>query len=329
MASGLGLEMAQKVKFGVALQSLMAEGERLNFQMLLRHAKLAERLGYDSIWVWDHIVLGTRKVFPIYYSLITLAGVAAVTRKVRIGTSVLILPIRNPVLLAKEVSTLDNVSGGRVILGVASGWYRKEFNACGVPFEGRGKRVEEYLAIMKKLWTEDKITYSIGHYDFEYITMEPKPVQKPHPPIWMGGYVDTVLRRVASVSDGWLNYFYTAKSFRKNWERVLKFAKDFGRDLDDLTNANMLPAYCSSDPAATSIAKKYVLKYCDIPAWSECTVDSSVVGNAKSCSEQLYEHVNAGVENILLVPIFKNLDNCWNELEEQMEIFARDVVPML
>ena len=143
--------MARQVKFGVSLQSLMGKGEELNFPELLEHSKLAEKLGYDSLWVWDHIILGSRKVFPIYYSLITLAGVAAVTQKIRVGTSVLILSIRNPVILAKEVSTLDHLSSGRVILGVASGWYEREFHACAVPFKERSKRVEQNLMLMKKL----------------------------------------------------------------------------------------------------------------------------------------------------------------------------------
>ncbi len=319
--------MVRKVNFGVALQSLMGKGEELNFPKLLDHAKVAEKLGYDSIWVWDHIILGSRKVFPIYYSLIALAGVAAVTKKIRIGTSVLILAIRNPVILAKEVSTLDHLSNGRLILGVASGWYKKEFDACAVPFKGRGKRVEQNLMIMKKLWIEDDITATIEPYHFNHTSMEPKPIQKPHPPIWMGGYVDTVLRRVATSSDGWLNYFYTAESFREDWGRVQKFAQDAGRNPEELTNANMVPAYCSSDSNAGSTAREYVLKYCDIPEWSKCTADCSVVGDAKSCAEQLCEHVEAGVENILLVPAFKNLENCWEELEEQMTIFAQDVIP--
>ncbi len=319
--------MARQVKFGVSLQSLMGQGEKLNFPELLKHSKLAEKLGYDSLWVWDHLILGSRKVFPLYYSLITLAGVAAVTQKIKVGTSILILSIRNPVILAKEVATLDHLSGGRVILGVASGWYEREFDACAVPFKERGKRVEQNLMLMKKLWTQDDITTTSEPYHFKHITMEPKPIQKPHPPLWMGGYVDTVLRRVATQSDGWLNYFYTAQSFKEDWGRVQKFAEDAGRNPEELTNANMVPAYCSSDSDAVRTAREYVFKYCDIPEWSKCTADCSVVGDAQSCAEQLSEHVEAGVENILLVPAFKNLENCWEELAEQITIFAEDVIP--
>ena len=153
----------------------------------MRLAVKAESLGFTSVWVWDHILLGSKNVFPVNDSLTILSAVASSTEKVKLGTGILILPIRNPVELAKRVATIDDLSDGRVILGVAAGWYEREFKACGVPFETRGKQLETNVEIMKRLWTEEKVNGVYGKYELTNVSMEPKPIQKPHVPLWMGG----------------------------------------------------------------------------------------------------------------------------------------------
>src|SRR5487761_461200 len=119
--------MTSKIGFGLALQNYVAAGESLGTRELLRLAVKAENLGFTSIWVWDHILLGSQKVFPVQESLTVLTAVAASTEKVRLGTGILILPIRNPVELAKRIATIDDLSNGRITLGVAAGWYEREF----------------------------------------------------------------------------------------------------------------------------------------------------------------------------------------------------------
>ena len=112
---------------------------------LVEYGVRVEELGYDSVWVWDHVLLGVEPNFPIIDSLTTLTGIAARTRRLKIGTGVLVLPLRNPVTLAKQLSSIDHLSEGRLIMGMASGWYKREFDAVGIPFDKRGKLMDENL----------------------------------------------------------------------------------------------------------------------------------------------------------------------------------------
>ena len=122
-----------KIRFGLALQNYVAPGESISPRTLVEHAIKAEELGYFSIWVWDHILLGSKNVFPVHDSLTTLTAVAATTKRVRLGTGILVLSIRNPVVLSKQVATLDNLSEGRVTLGVAAGWYERRVSSVRLP----------------------------------------------------------------------------------------------------------------------------------------------------------------------------------------------------
>ena len=136
--------------------------------------------------------------------------------------------MRNPVILAKQLATLDLISNGRLLVGAAVGWYKREFMAMGVDFHQRGKIMETSLDILTRLWTEDRLTVDFPPYLIKDAVMFPKPVQKPRPPILIGGYVEAVLRRAATKGDGWLTYYYTAESFAANWARIRSFAEEAG-----------------------------------------------------------------------------------------------------
>ena len=207
--------MTRAPGFGVAIRNFCPSPEELSIDGIVDYGTRAEALGFDSAWVWDHILLGTRRPFPFLDSLSTLAALAMRTTRLRLGTGVLVLPLRNPVVLAKVLASVDQISKGRLILGVAAGWYEREFEACGVPFRGRGKTFVRNLEILTRLWTEEQVTGSVDGYVFNRAVMLPKPAQRPRPPILVGGYVEAVLRRIARHGDGWLTYFYTPESFRK------------------------------------------------------------------------------------------------------------------
>jgi probable F420-dependent oxidoreductase len=161
-------------------------------EIIRRTAVRAEQLGYDSVWVSDHVVVPNAYVerfgAGIYDPLITLAVAAGATNRVRLGTTVLIVPYRNPVVTAKMVSSLDALSGGRVILGIGAGWVAEESAMLGAPFEERGAMTNEYLAAMRELWTSPAPSFAGKYTQFSELHFEPKPVQKPHPPIWVGGH---------------------------------------------------------------------------------------------------------------------------------------------
>ena len=143
-----------------------------------------------------------------------LTAIAARTRTIKLGTGVMVLPLRNPTVTAKALGTLDVISKGRLILGVAAGWYAREFDAVGVPFKQRGRLFERNLDILTRLWTDDRVSLQVDEFNLREAVMRPRPVQQPRPPILIGGYVDAVLRRVATRGDGWLTYFYTPESYR-------------------------------------------------------------------------------------------------------------------
>ncbi|HLE38345.1 MAG TPA: LLM class F420-dependent oxidoreductase [Acidimicrobiia bacterium] len=182
------------------------------------YAARAESLGFESLWTTEHVVVpsGYRSTYPYSRSgrmaggaedfpspdpLIWLAFAAAATTKIRLATGILILPQRNPVVLAKEVATLDRLSGGRVTLGVGVGWLEEEFRALGVPFAGRGERTDEYVAVMRTLWTEDLASFSGPTVEFRDVYLRPAPVQRPVP-IVIGGHSERAARRAGTIGDG-------------------------------------------------------------------------------------------------------------------------------
>src|SRR5919197_2522321 len=213
------------VHFGLAIKNFVGATETPDIDELYRYAERAEALGFESLWAWDHVILGVEPSFPILDAVGTLTALAMRTSRIRLGTGVLVLPLRNPTVLAKTLGTLDVVSKGRLILGVAAGWYAREFGAVGVPFKERGRLFERNLDILTRLWTENRVSLRVDEFDLREAVMRPKPVQKPRPPILVGGYVDAVLTRAGTKADGWLTYFYTPESFRRSWDKVLGYAR--------------------------------------------------------------------------------------------------------
>jgi alkanesulfonate monooxygenase len=281
-----------------------------------------EALGFDSLWVWDHILLGVDPHFPIIDSLSLLTAVGARTKRIKLGTGVLILPLRNPVLLAKQLSTMDQLSEGRLLLGLASGWYKREFDSVGVPFEKRGKIMDESLTIMTRLWTEDVVVGDYPPYQMKAAVMFPKPRQRPRPPILIGGYVDRVLKRAGVVGDGWLTYFYTPESFTKSWKKVRDYAAEAGKDPASLLNANQLPIMVGKSRAAVEgPMMEWLTKEWDYAAWSESTKDSAIMGTVDDCVAQLQAHLDVGVQKLIFVPYQYRAD--------QVEVIAKEIIPRL
>lgn len=309
-------------QFGLAIQNFVTPEEAPDVEAILRYAERAEALGFESLWAWDHILLGSRPAFPFLESLSILAALAARTRRVRLGTGVLVLPLRNPVVLAKALTTLDVISGGRLILGVAAGWYRREFRACGVPFDTRGRLFVQHLELLKRLWTEEEVTVASEPYRLERDVQVPRPSQRPRPPILVGGYVDAALRRAATLADGWLTYLYTPESFARVWGRVLGFAREAGRDPGELSSANQLPIYVGPPRSeAGPRLREWLGKNFDVAAWSESTLDAAIAGTAEECAAQLRKHVATGVHRLIFIP--------YEYRVEQLEAIAREVLPRL
>lgn len=192
------------MKVGVNLINFGPSAEPKN---LLGWARLAEGLGYHSLMTSDHVVttedVQARYPAPFYEPLSTLGWLVGVTETIEIGTTVLILPYRSPLETARSFANLDQLSGGRVILGVGIGWAEQEFAALGVPFRRRGAMTNEYLDIIKTLWTNETASYQGEFVSFENARTTPMPMRQPHPPIWVGGQSDAALRRTVRYADGW------------------------------------------------------------------------------------------------------------------------------
>jgi probable F420-dependent oxidoreductase len=190
-------------------------GRQATPALIRRHAIRAEALGLDDIWVSEHIIV-PRATFPrspIFYDpVLTLTWVAAVTQRIRLGTSVLVLPMRHPLPLAKELATLQNLSDGRLILGAGVGWLAPEFAALGVPFNERGRRMDEGIAMMRAVWSQDPVTFAAKHIPAEIteMTMLPHPA---HPiPLWLAADQDAALKRTVRIADGWHGTRYTPET---------------------------------------------------------------------------------------------------------------------
>lgn len=206
-----------------------------------RMAGAIEQIGYDHIDVFDHVVMGYpiagrppgpyTPTMPILEALMTLAYVAAVTTRVTLGTEVLVLPQRHPTLVAKQVSTLDTLSGGRVRLGIGVGWQESEYEALGENFRTRGARMDEAIRLLRAYWTDAEVSIESAHYPTVAMAMEPKPPQGGGLPIWIGGNSEAAYRRVGRLGDGWLASRVTdAAGARQAIEAIHRHAEAAGRD---------------------------------------------------------------------------------------------------
>jgi probable F420-dependent oxidoreductase len=206
-----------------------------------RMTRAIEQIGYDHIDVFDHVVMGYpiagrppgpyTPTMPILEALMTLAYAAAVTTRVTLGTEVLVLPQRHPTLVAKQVSTLDTLSGGRVRLGVGVGWQESEYEALGEEFATRGARADEAIALLRTWWSDAQVDAPGPRYPITAMAMEPKPPQGRRLPIWIGGMSEAAYRRVGRLGDGWLASRVTdAASARAAFEAIGRHAEAAGRD---------------------------------------------------------------------------------------------------
>ena len=174
---------------------------------IIAAAAKAEALDFDAVFVNDHIIVdGSPRSAPwtnTYDPFVALSFIAANTTRIGLGVSVLIVPYRNPIATAKALATIDRMSGGRLIAGIGAGWNEPEFNALGVPFHERGARTREYLRIWQACWAPGEVSFAGRFFTFSAMHVSPKPLQQPHPPIWVGGSSDAALRRAAAFAAVW------------------------------------------------------------------------------------------------------------------------------
>ncbi len=228
----------------------MAFNEHTSPEYIAAAAAMVEKLGYDSFWVPEHVLF-----FPEYESkypysedgriqgdprslldpLTALTYVAANTSKIRLGTGICLVPQRNPVYTAKQVADLDYLSGGRVDFGIGIGWLKEEFNALGVPWTDRAGRTEECIGVMKTLWCDELSSFQGKYFSFEAAYQNPKPVQRPHPPLIFGGESRAALKRVATLGQGWFTFNVTPESLAQGIDILQPLLEEQGRTISDIS----------------------------------------------------------------------------------------------
>lgn len=235
------------MEIGVHLPTTQPAG--VTAEALTTFAREAERRGVASLWVSDHVVIphvtdvdypGGGRNFPIpphvpyLEPVVALAAAATCTTRARLGASVFILGHRHPVVMAKMLASIDALSGGRLICGVGVGWWKQELDVLGVPFHARGRQADEALKVFKTLWTADRPAFEGEFFRFRDVGFEPRPLQRPHPPIWVGGHSPGALRRVVALGDGWHATSRSHAEHREGMARLRATAEAAGRAMDSI-----------------------------------------------------------------------------------------------
>jgi probable F420-dependent oxidoreductase len=289
---------------------------------IYRIAERAEGLGFDALWTADHLVLpiesGTfypympgMRIRPdarhaFIDPLIALAGVAARTRRIRLGVSVYLAALRHPIVAAKLVASLDQLSGGRVLLGVGAGWIPEEYETLGIDFPNRGKVLDEHIEAMRNLWSEDRPRHAGEHYRFDNIGFEPKPVRG-DVPIWVGGNSRMARRRAARLGDGWHVIDVPIPELKEGIAELSGLCRESGRPPQEVK---------------ISMRATFALTKADVPA-SRQTLP--LTGPIDEVLEKMRMYRALGVDHMALWPRESDVE----AYLDQMERIARDIAPSL
>jgi probable F420-dependent oxidoreductase len=282
-----------------------------------------EDWGYDSVWTSEHILFHG----PTLEGLTVLAYYAARTTRLRVGTAVYLLALRHPTVVAKTVSTLDILSGGRVSLGVGvGGEFPKEFEATGVPVRQRGSRTDEALEVMRALWTGSHVTHAGRHFAFTDVTMLPRPVQRPGPPIVIAGRSEAAQRRAGRLGDGYMPYLFSPDRYARAAGVVRAAAEEEGRDLDAgfTWSLYLFVALAGTVEEARRLAAEQLQLRYQQP-FAHLVDAYCALGRPEDAAQKVAQFVEVGVDEVILVPLLppgqRHLD--------AFESYAAELIPLL
>ncbi len=305
---------------GVSLSGSFPQGTPAIADMI-ENARRVERLGYDAIWSGDHIIMHN----PIMDVMTVLATYAAVTERVKIGTAVYLVPLRHPVSTAKQIASLDLLSQGRFLFGVGvGGEIVREFEAVGVPVKERGRRTDEGLEIITRVLSESNVSFEGKHFQIQDVTLEPRPHQKPYPPIWIGGRSDAAIRRTARYANGYLGYLVSSSRLQEAMSKIHEWAPTYGRNPADIQGGMLLFTSVAKDyetgkqMAISNLSSRYnqpfdnlVDRYC-------------VFGTPDQCLEKINTFIEAGMTNLTF-----SFTCPAEQMADQIEQCATEIVPQL
>ena len=304
-----------KVRIGIALGDALSPEQQP--EELLDFIDACERWDIDSIWVSDRIVSPRATLDPVVF----MAYLASRMGNMKLGASALVLPTRQPVVLAKQLATLDFLSKGRLLLVVGIGGDdSRDFEATGVRKQERGKRGDEAIALMKKLWAEENVDFHGQFYSARDLTLLPRPYQKGGPPLWVGGRSNAAFRRAGRLADGWLASSVTPGEVAGGIAAIRTHAHESGREVPD-DHYGVLVPYCvaPSADAAEKIAGPSIRRRQDVPVQDYCAL-----GTPQQVSKKLREYIDAGATKFVMRPFSPK-----ESLRGQIAMLAKEVIPAL
>ncbi len=280
-----------------------------------------EELGLDSVWTGDHVSF----YHPLYDSLTLLASYAGITKRIKLGSGVYLLALRQPTVVAKITSTLDVLCGGRLIFGVGVGGENpKEFEACGIPHNERGARVTEGIDVVRTLWRGTPASFKGRFTQFESVSIDPKPVQRPGPPIWIGGRSDAALARAGRQGDGWVSYVVQPERYAQSLAKIRRAAEQAGRTLDRFVAGHLTFVTVGRDYESAERTWVRILSRRYAQDFGPLARKYGVIGTPEQCVEQIDRFARAGCRYFVMNPICDLPDE-----QAQLEAIASDVIPRL
>ena len=301
------------IKFGAASRAMQPN----------HWAKELERRGFDSAWVGEHVL----SVTSGNEILTQLGAMVGATEHITIGARVVVLPLRHPLMVAKAVVQLDHMSGGRFIFGVGVGGdYPPEFDNLNVPLKERGRRTNESLEILSRLWVEDNVTFEGKYYQVHDLSLMPKPLQQPHPPIWMGGRAPEAVDRAAKYADGWFPNLNTVPGLKERVASIKQIAADkYGRDLSNLQIGVVTGVTIAKDHAtalAEAGAQGGPVGTRASTNWFDMAERYNALGNARDIIDHLEQFIGAGATHFVF-----NMSARGERLQHDLGVLAEDVLP--
>ena len=281
---------------------------------VINFAKKCEAMGCHSMWTIDRIAYDNLEPLTI------LAAAAGATQKIRLGTSVLLGNLRHPSHVAKIVATLDFISNGRVTLGLGFGSRENDYKAVEIPYEHRGSRAVEQVQLMKRLWTEDNVTHKGRFFNVDNISIGPRPIQKPHPPIWTGGSAEAALKRAGTWADGFICGSSAIPDFPTTWEKVSGYAKAAGRDPYKIAKAGLTFMAINDDQAkAVKTVEDYVMRY--YGRLRADVANTSLVGTSAAILDRIGDFLSKGLDTLII--------GLADPDPRQLDLFGEKVLPRL
>jgi probable F420-dependent oxidoreductase len=335
-----------KVQFGVRVPN---SGPLSSVENIVRAAQEAERLGFDSVWVHDHVVwssemhrhhissgsaeaLADSQDADFFEALTILSYLAAKTEAIKLGVACMVVPCRNPIYAAKQIATLDHITGGRLIAGVGLGskasMDSNEFEVFGVPTTKRGVMTDDYLQAMQAIWTQPLATYDGRFISFKDAEVFPKPKQSPYPPLWVGGWTDHAAVRTAKYGDGWIPGWLSPAEMARGAGLLRKTADEHGRDASKITIAVEKLTAIATDrdtaleralPTVKASSNTYERDVNDM----QFALDRHIFGSVDDVKRRVEEFVAAGVTHFELKFVYPTVD----DLLSQMQLWADEIMP--